>query len=229
MLIFNEFSDFTQLSQTRAVSWLDLIRNTPADQPCTFALAGGTTPGPLYREFDALFAEAKPRPVQFISTDERWVLDEDAQSNQRLFHRCFSSSANFWSLVSLKNDQSAPTTAVPAINTRIALYCNHPFSAVILGMGTDGHIASLFPHAPELLKDDTTTDCVAAYHPLSQQQRISLSMSRLLKTNKVWLVITGAEKRAVLEKAASDLASIASPIGAFLAAARCDVEVFWCP
>jgi len=106
----------------------------------------------------------------------------------------------------------------------LARLCPQPFSAVILGMGTDGHIASLFPHASGLLTDDASTACVAAYHPQSHQARISLSFSRLLSTRALWLVITGADKRAVLDHAVPT-----SPIGAFLAKARCDVEVYWCP
>ena len=91
-------------------------------------------------------------------------------------------------------------------------------------MGTDGHIASLFPDAPQLLVNDDSVNCVAALHPQTKQARISLSFSRLLNTDSIWLVITGTEKRTVLEHAAPT-----QPVGALIAAARCDVEVFWCP
>jgi 6-phosphogluconolactonase len=91
-------------------------------------------------------------------------------------------------------------------------------------MGADGHIASLFPNAPELLVAESKFACVAALHPETGQERMSLSFSRLLNSKSIWLVITGQEKRSVLEQAEL---SHAGPIGALLAAAH--VEVFWSP
>jgi len=224
MLTINEFPDFAALSDAVARQWLALVQAAPADQTCCFALAGGTTPAPLYQQFDQLFADSKKGRIQLIATDERWVSDADAQSNEGLFRQCFARSAGQWNLVSLKNSQPNPAAAVAEINERIQTTCHLPFSAVILGMGSDGHIASLFPNAAHLLVDDAGSACVAAYHPQTLQARMSLSFASLLNTKAIWLVITGAEKRAVLEQAAAN-----SPIGALLAAARCDVEVYWCP
>jgi len=224
MLKLTEYPDFATLSAALANKWLATITNTPLEQPCSFALAGGTTPEPLYRQFDTLFSEKKPRSIQLLATDERWVPDSDPQSNEGLFQRCFTHSASHWDLLSLKNRQPDPASAIADIDLRLQTFCNHPFSAIILGMGTDGHIASLFPDAPHYLIEDTNTNCVAAFHPQTKQARISLSFSRLLNTTSIWLVITGGEKRTVLENAAPT-----QPIGALLAAARCDVEVFWCP
>jgi 6-phosphogluconolactonase len=224
MFKLNEYQNFDTLSQALIKQWLAVIKNTPTNQPCSFALAGGTTPEPLYRQFDSLFAKTNSRKIQLVATDERWVSDSDPQSNEGLFQRCFKQSKLQWNLLSLKNNHLNPAAAVADINVRIQQNINHPFSAIILGMGTDGHIASLFPDAPHLLINDESINCVAALHPQTQQARISLSFSRLLNSKSIWIVITGAEKRAVLEKAAPTL-----PIGALLAAARCEVEVFWCP
>jgi 6-phosphogluconolactonase len=228
MLRFNEFADFSSLSQKLATQWLELVTTTPINQPCSFALAGGTTPAPVYRQFDALFAANPSRQIQLIATDERWVDDADPQSNEGLFRRCFEQSSKQWDLVSLKNTQFDPVSAIEDINQHLTEQCPSDFSAVMLGMGADGHIASLFPNAPELLVDDASIACVAALHPQTQQARMSLSFSRLLATQRIWLVITGAEKRNVLEQAINS-PSATSPIAALLAAARCDVEVFWCP
>ena len=224
MFKLNQYPNFDALSHALTEKWLTVINNTPANQPCSFALAGGTTPEPLYRRFDTLFAASKPRSIQLVATDERWVPDSDAQSNEGLFQRCFTQSASHCHLLSLKNNQPDPSVAIAEINQRLQENISHPFSAVLSGMGTDGHIASLFPDAPQLLINDASVNCVAALHPQSGQARISLSFARLLNTQSIWLVITGAEKRTVLEHASPKL-----PIGALLAAARCDVNVFWCP
>jgi 6-phosphogluconolactonase len=219
MFTLNEYTDFTALTNAVTQKWLTVISNTPHSQSCSFALAGGTTPAPLYRQLDKLNVA---REIQIVATDERWVPDADPQSNEGLFRRCFVQSP--YQLLSLKNHQPDPASAVGEINQRLQTHCSHPFRAVILGMGTDGHIASLFPNAPQLLVKDEAVHCVAALQPQTQQARISLSFARLLNTNAIWLVITGAEKRTVLENASPH-----SPIGALLGAARCEVEVFWCP
>ncbi len=224
MVKLNEFENFAALSDALSTRWLNRIAATPADQPCSFALAGGTTPAPFYRQFDAMFASSSARHIQLLATDERWVADAEPQSNEGLFRQCFAHSASKWNLLSLKNNQPDPESALAEIDARLASQCNHPFTAVILGMGADGHIASLFPNAPRLLDKASTANCVAALHPETGQARISLSFSRLLNSRAIWLVITGSEKRAVFERAEE---SHAGPIGALLAAAN--VEVFWCP
>lgn len=224
MLKLNDYPNFNALSTAVTQQWLAIINNTPASQPCSFALAGGTTPEPLYRQFDSLFAAKKSRPIQLVATDERWVADTDPQSNEGLFQRCFTQSAAQCHLLSLKNNQPDPSAALAEINQRLQEKINHSFSAVLSGMGTDGHIASLFPDTPQLLINNPSVNCVAALHPQTGQARISLSFSRLLNTQSIWIVITGTEKRTVLEHASPKL-----PIGALLAEARCDVNVFWCP
>jgi len=93
---------------------------------------------------------------------------------------------------------------------------------VLLGMGNDGHVASLFPGAPT---QHDHLNCLAAVHPQTHQCRMSLSLPRLLNTERLWLVITGAEKRQVLETAMQqDL-----PVAALIRAAHCGIDVFWCP
>jgi len=227
MLHLHEYDNFDALRAALLAQWLAVIDRTPANAGASFALAGGTTPAALYRELDQALAQrvAGPHPIRLVATDERWVDDADAQSNEGLFRRCLAQSnrtTEHWELVSLKNAAATPEVAIEAIGARLQRQFPHAFSAVLLGMGTDGHIASLFPHQPT---EDDQQPCLAAVHPQSQQSRISLSLPRLLNTERLWLLITGADKRRVLEQAAnSDL-----PISALLRAARCDVDVFWCP
>jgi 6-phosphogluconolactonase len=123
-------------------------------------------------------------------------------------------------LVSLKDAASTPEIATSAIHQRLQQQLPQAFDAVLIGMGADGHVASLFPGAP-VQHDDL--DCLAALHPQTRQCRMSLSLPRLVNTRRLWLVISGAEKRQVLENAA-DL-----PVAALVRAAGCTVDVFWCP
>ena len=223
-LHFNSYSDFTELTEALVAEWLRTIDDATAHRlPASFALAGGSTPSPLYRRLDQMLGSHGAYGIKLIATDERWVDDSDAQSNEGLFKQCLPLTyGKQCQLVSLKNTARSPEVAVEAISDRLSQQIPSQFNAVLLGMGADGHIASLFPGEPTQHDD---LNCLAAVHPQTRQSRISLSLPRLLQTEKIWLVISGAEKRQVLETAdASNL-----PIAALLREARCNVEVFWCP
>jgi 6-phosphogluconolactonase len=223
-LHFNNYTNFTELTDALVAEWLKTIDEAIAKRlDSSFALAGGSTPAPLYRQLDKLLSTRDTCQIKLIATDERWVEDSDAQSNEGLFKQCLTLTyGKQWKLISLKNAARSPEVAIEAISDRLSQQIPSSFSAVLLGMGADGHIASLFPGAPTQHDD---LNCLAAVHPQTRQSRISLSLPRLLQTEKIWLVITGAEKRKVLEAADdSDL-----PIAALLREARCNIEVFWCP
>jgi 6-phosphogluconolactonase len=221
---FNSYPNFSELSSALLTEWIsDIDQAALARRPAYFALAGGSTPAPLYRSLDTMLARRDICNLHLVATDERWVADSDAQSNEGLFKQCMPLSyGKQWQLLSLKNAASTPEVATEAISERLSQQIPQSFNAVLLGMGTDGHVASLFPGAPTQ-HDDLT--CLAALHPQTRQSRMSLSLPRLLDSKKIWLVITGAEKRQILESAAqTDL-----PISRLLREARCNIEVFWCP
>ncbi len=221
---FNSFNNFAELSDALLKAWSSAIDGAAlAGLPACFALAGGSTPAPIYKQLDGMLASRNNCQIKLVATDERWVDDSDAQSNEGLFKQCLPLSyGKQWQLVSLKNAARTPEVAVEAISERLHQQLPGAFSAVLLGMGADGHIASLFPDAPTQHDD---LNCLAALHPQTRQSRISLSLPRLLQTNQIWLVITGAEKRQVLENASAG----SLPIAALLREARCNIEVFWCP
>lgn len=223
-LRLRSFHNFADLSKSLINEWVSLIDHAAqSNQAASFALAGGSTPAPLYRELDQALATRPSSKLRLTATDERWVHDSDPQSNEGLFKQCLPLSyRKNWELVSLKNAASTPEVAIEAINERLNQQLPNRFDAVLLGMGADGHIASLFPGAP--VQADGL-DCLAAVHPQTHQTRISLSLPRLLQTEKIWLVITGTEKRQVLENAMTS----SLPITHLLKQAQCKIEVFWCP
>jgi len=221
---YHDFADIDTLSTALSQQWLDIIHSTTA--PVSFALAGGTTPAPVYRRLDALLsASTTPhQPVTLVATDERWVDDDDAQSNEGLFRRCLplSGAQQQWQLLSLKNSAATPEAATAAIDARLRAHLPHAFDAVLLGMGADGHIASLFPGAPV---QQEQASCLATLHPQTQQSRMSLSLPRLLNTQRIWLLISSAEKRRVFEEAGQQQL----PVSALLRDATCPIDVYWCP
>lgn len=221
---YHDFADIDTLSTALSQQWLDIIHSTTA--PVSFALAGGTTPAPVYRRLDTLLSAstAQHQHVTLVATDERWVDDDDAQSNEGLFRRCLrlSGAQQQWQLLSLKNSAATPEAATAAIDTRLRAHLPQAFDAVLLGMGADGHIASLFPGAPV---QQEQANCLAALHPQTQQSRMSLSLPRLLNTQRIWLLISGAEKRRVFEEAGQQQL----PVSALLRDATCPIDVYWCP
>jgi 6-phosphogluconolactonase len=231
---FHYYDDFTELSTALVKEWLAIIdqANSARKSSCSFALAGGSTPAPVYRLLDQGLAQRNlyNSKVKLVATDERWVADADPQSNEGLFQQCMAQSyQKQWQLVSLKNNAATPEAAIEDIDQRLRTQLPANFDAVLLGMGTDGHVASLFPGGATQQGD---AQCLPALHPQTQQSRMSLSLPRLVQAERIWLVITGAEKRHVLESALEatlEAPQAALPIAFLVQAASCPIDVFWCP
>ena len=106
-----------------------------------------------------------------------------------------------------------------------------PFDAVLLGMGEDGHVASLFPASPILeegLDPDGARLCLSAPagEPAPPQARSSLTLAALRRARLIVVLPTGAAKRRTLEEA---LDGAAFPVLSVLAQDRVPVRVLWSP
>lgn len=195
-----------------------------------FAAAGGSTPGPVYDRLARRDLEWSRLSVTL--TDERWVDPASDESNERLIReRLLVDQAAGAAFVSLNGGNGAPQAEAAAAETRIRAIL--PFAAVLLGMGADGHVASLFPGAPELeagLDVDAQRLCVAVdkagLPPFVP--RISLTARALTQTGLLLLLVTGDDKRAVIERIGAEPA-YAPPAATLLRQDRCPVRVLWAP
>lgn len=166
----------------------------------SLAVAGGSTPGPV---FDRLAqADLDWDRVSVLPSDERCVPPDDPDANARLIsERLLTGRARAAHLVRLyragQTPEAAADTVLPAVTALL------PLDAVLLGMGTDGHIASLFPGARGLnraLAPDSPA-LVPIYRADGGYPRITLSMSALTGAGCLHLALRGAEKRDTFEQA----------------------------
>lgn len=164
--------------------------------------------------------------------DERWVAPDDAASNERLVRdvllKDHAASARF---LGLKN--GAPTPDLGAVSAwETFARVPRPFDAVILGMGDDGHTASLFPGSPNLpraLNPAAVAGCVGMWAPVAPHPRLSLNLTALLDSRRIVVLITGEAKRHTFAAACAPGPAQDMPIRAVLRQSRTPVDVLWSP
>lgn len=192
----------------------------------SLVVSGGSTPLPF---FEAL--RKKPLDwarIDVLLADERWVAEDSKDSNTRLVkEHLLQGPAVEARYLSLKQPGDTPADGLAAVNR--ALEDLHlPLDVLILGMGSDGHTASLFPDAPELVQalDPDCEQIVAPMTPASQsQQRITLTLRTLAHAGFTALHLKGDSKLETLQRACGDLEKVREmPIRAFL---KPGLQVYW--
>ena len=194
----------------------------------SLVVSGGSTPGPC---FDLLSEEALDwSRVSVIPSDERWVPADDADSNERLIkNRLLQGLAGQGKVLSFFRAGLNASQAPRLIEKDLADVAQ-PFSAVLLGMGEDGHFASLFPDfdgLPKALDPQQKAASTMVQTAGSPHLRISLTLSALLNCKHTVLLIFGEAKRNVFETASAG--GSAYPIEALLHETRKPLTVIWAP
>ena len=198
----------------------------------SLALPGGRTPMPLFHALRGYALDWSR--VAVTLTDERWVPETDPASNGALLRRELleerAAAARFVPLY--QADAGSASQAAPVISTMVQQAMALPFDAVVLGMGEDGHFASLFPGnagLAEALDPRAAPGCVAMQAPAEPRQRLSLNVAALMQTRRLFLLVTGEAKRAVLAQASDPASRGDWPIGALLDVRNPPLEVYWAP
>jgi 6-phosphogluconolactonase len=194
----------------------------------SLVVSGGRTPAEL---FDALSkAHLEWDKVDISLADERWVDNTDDASNEKMLRTKLlinnAANANF---VPLKTHHANAIDAVSTCTENLQKM-HTPFDVLILGMGEDGHTASLFPCSEQIAEglDLESGNTFIAVQPTSApNQRISLTLPALLNSNQIFLHLTGASKKDVLNTVLSDDNAQVMPIRAVINNA--DVELVWAP
>lgn len=200
-------------------------------EKATLLLSGGRTPLPFYKQLAA--AALEWQRVQLALVDERWLPVDHADSNEGAVRRCFAGNTlALRQLTGMYSGGISPAGAVADCNARYAAL-TWPASIAVLGMGADGHTASLFPAARGLDSALTTRDYCAAIDAIpsavtgSCTERMTLTLHALHQCRHVLLIITGDEKWKVYQRAKQH-AEKSLPLSLVLQQAQ-SVQVFWSP
>jgi 6-phosphogluconolactonase len=196
----------------------------------SLAVAGGRTPAPV---FDALSQiDLDWEDVWITLTDERWVDPGSDSSNEHLIRRhLLRDAAAKANLVGLKSKAADPSSGAAAVWSAVA-DVPRPFDFVLLGMGDDGHIASLFPNSPGL---NTALDlkqhpgCVGMTAPTEPRARISLNLRALVDSRRIAVLIIGPGKWKTYESAKKTGAVAEMPVRALSLQQNVPVTVYWAP
>jgi 6-phosphogluconolactonase len=209
----------------------DLQQRGGSTSPRTrLLLSGGTTPAPVFRALSQAPLDWDRVDVGLV--DERWLLPSDADSNAHLVRshllRNHAAAARFEPLTRAGRTIEA---AVAAAN----LHARQTPAVVVLGMGGDGHTASLFPGMQGL---DTALAAPTAYVAVDASgcpgagpwpRRISLTPVGLATARTRILLLRGEDKRKVFERAAAGQDPHELPVRIAITTPGAPLDVYWCP
>jgi 6-phosphogluconolactonase len=236
MIVEHFFSDRSSLFSAMADECESILSNAILENnSATMLVSGGNTPLPLYQQLSA--SDLPWSKVNVALVDERWVEEDHPGSNAAFIeNNLLQNRAKEAVFVKMKT--AADTAAQGLILCEKSyLKLPRPFDLTILGMGGDGHTASLFPYSKglEIALDRENENLCAAIEAIQSEvtgpltERMSLTFSGLMKSRQLHLLITGEEKLEVYRRALSHLQGNLMPISAILHQYEIPVIVYWAP
>lgn len=227
----HRFPDAHALAQALAGEIkVDLAEAIASRGAASFVVSGGATPVELFAQLSQETLDWAN--VWITLSDERWVDASTEQSNEYLVRNILlkgaAATARF---VPLKNPAQTPEAGTEWA-WRALTRMPRPYDVVLLGMGEDGHIASLFPSSISVsraLDSTAAAACVGIHGLKAPHARISQNLSALLDARRILLMIKGDAKWAVYQRAKHAGSSTDLPVRAILHQTQTPVDVYWSP
>lgn len=229
--VIRDFTDRKDLVEYLALQIAELLSAGVADNGrASIAVSGGSTPVELFERLSLLDISWKDISITLV--DERWVEPTDDDSNERLARtHLLQNKAAAATFIGMKNSALTASEGESECEQQFQKI-PQPFDVLILGMGGDGHTASLFPGAEKLAAAtamDSGRTCMALAPLTAPHERMSLTLPVILASRQIFLHIVGQEKREVLDKAMTDGPVEEMPIRFVLKQQATPLSVYWAP
>ena len=224
------FFDTREKASTAAAEQIAeaLTRRLENQKAASLVVSGGTSP---VQCFEALaHKDIDWSRVGIIPSDDRWVPREHDDSNEKLVRdKLLVNGAASADLLPFFASEVSVEERAAALDQEIR-FAPFPFACSLLGMGADGHFASLFPDAENLAEGldlESRTLCLPVKTAASPHARISLTLAALSRSDEIVLLFFGDEKRIIYDKAKAGNARY--PVTRLLRQKRAPVHVYWAP
>jgi 6-phosphogluconolactonase len=231
--MWHEFSDREQFNKAIVQRLADTLQSASLTQKqILFGVSGGSTPMPVYEALAQ--KELAWNRIKILLVDERWVPITHSDSNEKNIRHAFSANTLAEkNIIGLWSDKPELQTAANVADQKLA-FLNDVLDVVVLGMGEDGHFASLFPTADnfDAAISKKGSRFILAISPMpdhAPHQRLSMSLAYIQRAKRIILAITGEKKRLVLQQAIAEGDLNKLPIAALFKANSPAVEIYWSP
>ena len=203
-----------------------LAKRLENQSQASIIVSGGTSPR------DCMAALARTpldwQRVQVALSDERWVPPDHEDSNEKLVRECLLvDEASSAQLLPVYADGVSPEERCEILQNPLPVL---PFACSLIGIGTDGHFASLFPDAEQLALG-LDVECGRLYIPVttaaSPHARISMTLAAISRSDEIVLLFFGDDKLDVYKQAIAS--SSGDPLSRLLRQKRAPVRLFWAP
>lgn len=224
---FVEYSDTSDLNAQFAQRVAGLLAKAIETKgQASLVVSGGRTPLPFFKALSN--ADIDWGKVSITLADERWVEQSNDASNTALvLQNLIQNKASKATFVELKTSEASAFDAEASVTANLNKL-SFPIDVLILGMGEDGHTASLFPCSEQIDQGLTSDEvCLAVQPTTAPHERMSLTLKSLLNSEQIFVHLVGESKKAVLDKALAGDDVKEMPIRAVLKQDSTPVDVIW--
>lgn len=201
----NIFPDINQLAAFFAGILIDKIKSLDRKRKLTLSLSGGSTPAVIFKYLSGNFAsKVNWSQICFFFGDERCVPPDHPESNFKMVYE------NLFQFIDVPEEnifrirgENDPDTAALEYSEQVIDKVPHrdgipSFDLCLLGLGEDGHTASIFPGDIHLFETDTLY--AVTRHPVTSQKRITATGKLLNNSGTIFFLVTGKQKADVVRQ-----------------------------